>query len=427
MSYANAQGVSPDLLRRAVARFAERFPGEKPRVAVSPGRVNLIGEHTDYNDGFVLPMAIGRAAVVAFRPRPDRVLRGHSVAYDETKELALDALRAPGGNDWLSYVAGVFWAFASEGLPLHGLDVVVDGDVPIGAGLSSSAALELATARALAAATGTAWDPVRMAKLGQKAENKYVGMNCGIMDQFASAVCREGHALLLDCRSLETRPVPVPAGASVVVMDTGARRSLAGSAYNDRRAACERVVAEMAKTASSVRALRDVTVEGLEAARPRLDATDFKRASHVVPENARPVETADALQAGDLARAGRLMNDSHFSLRDLYEVSCEELDLVTEIARRQPSCFGARMTGAGFGGCAVALVKAADVGPFCDVVLSAYRAEDRPAGGALPLPPGGGGTDPGVAGSSSCAPGRAHRGPARHPALRGLACAQAYS
>jgi len=380
MTHANAQGVSPDLLRRATARFAERFPGESPRVAVSPGRVNLIGEHTDYNDGFVLPMAIGRAAVVAFRPRADRVLRGHSVAYDETKELALDALRAPGGNDWLSYVAGVFWAFASEGLPLRGLDVVVDGDVPIGAGLSSSAALELATARALATATGTPWDAVRMAKLGQKAENRYVGMNCGIMDQFASAACEAGHALLLDCRSLETRPVPVPNGVAVVVMDTGARRSLAGSAYNDRRAACERVVAEIAKTAPGVRALRDVTLAELEAAKPRLDATDFKRASHVVPENKRPVEAAEALQAGDLARAGRLMNDSHFSLRDLYEVSCEELDLVTEVARRQPSCFGARMTGAGFGGCAVALVKAADAEAFCGAVLSAYQAKiDLPA------------------------------------------------
>jgi galactokinase len=163
-------------------------------------------------------------------------------------------------------------------------------------------------------------------------------------------------------------------------MDTGARRSLAGSAYNDRRAACERVVAEIAKATPGVRALRDVTVDDLEAAKPRLDATDFKRASHVVPENARPVETADALQAGDLARAGQLMNDSHFSLRDLYEVSCEELDLVTEIARRQPSCLGARMTGAGFGGCAVALVKADDVDAFCDTVLSAYQARiDLPA------------------------------------------------
>ena len=174
--------------------------------------------------------------------------------------------------------------------------------------------------------------------------------------------------------------MPVPHGAAVVVMDTGARRSLAGSAYNDRRAACERVVAEIAKTARACGRCATSRVDELEAAKPRLDATDFKRASHVVPENGRPVEAAEALQAGDLARAGRLMNDSHFSLRDLYEVSCEELDLVTEIARRQPSCFGARMTGAGFGGCAVALVKADDVDAFCDTVLSAYKARiDLPA------------------------------------------------
>jgi galactokinase len=380
MTIASVPGVSPDLLRRATARFALRFPGPAPRVAVAPGRVNLIGEHTDYNDGFVLPMAIGRAAVLAFRPREDRVLRGHSVAFDETKELAIDALRAPGGNDWLSYVAGVLWAFASEGLRVRGLDVVVDGDVPIGAGLSSSAALEMATARALCAAAGEAFDPVRMAKLAQKAENRYVGMNCGIMDQFASGVCREGHALLLDCRSLETRPVPVPGGAAVVVMDTGARRALAGSAYNDRRAACERVVAEIARTAPATRALRDVTEADLDAARHRLDPTDWKRASHVVPENRRPVEMAEALASGDLARAGRLMNDSHASLRDLYEVSCEELDLVTAIAREQPSCFGARMTGAGFGGCAVALVREDAAAEFCRTVLSAYRAKvDLPA------------------------------------------------
>ena len=378
---ANTQGIDPQMLTRARARFGERFGAGAPaRTAVAPGRVNLIGEHTDYNDGFVLPMAIGRAAVVVFRPRADRVLRGHSVTFDQTKQLALDGLAAPGGSDWMSYVAGVAWAFAAEGLAAPGLDFVLDGDVPVGAGLSSSAAVELATARALAAAGGLDWDPVRMAKIGQRAENGYVGMNCGIMDQFASAACAEGRALLLDCRSLETRPVPVPAGAAVVVMDTGARRELAGSAYNDRRAACERVVAEIARTHGSVRALRDVSREELEAARARIAPADFKRASHVVPENARPVEMAEALEGGNLALAGRLMNDSHFSLRDLYEVSCEELDLVTEIARRQPSCYGARMTGAGFGGCAVALVEATAVDAFSAAVLPAYRAQvDLPA------------------------------------------------
>jgi galactokinase len=342
--------------------------------------VNLIGEHTDYNDGFVLPMAIGRAAVVVFRPRKDLVLRGYSVAYDEVREVALEGLAPQGGHDWMSYVAGVAWAFAEDGLPTIGLDLVVDGDVPLGAGLSSSAALEMATARALAAASGSAWDPVRMARLGQKAENGYVGMNCGIMDQFASASCQPGHALLLDCRSLETKPVPVPATAAVVVMDTGARRSLAGSAYNDRRAACERVVAELARRRPGTRALRDVTEAELEAARGALDPVDHRRARHVVPENRRPVEMARALAAGDLALAGRLMNDSHASLRDLYEVSSIELDVMTEVARQQACCFGARMTGAGFGGCAVALVEATSVDAFSGAVLAGYRRRiDLPA------------------------------------------------
>src|SRR6185295_11036203 len=197
-------GVDPALLQRAEQRFAEEFGGPAPRLAVAPGRVNLIGEHTDYNDGFVLPMAIGRATVLAFRPRGDRRLRAHAVAFDETREIDLAHLRPLSGSDWLSYVAGVAWAFADEGFEPPGLDLVIDGDVPIGAGLSSSASLELAAARAFAAAGGFPWDPVRMAKLGQRAENQYVGVNCGLMDQFASAVSREGCALLLDCRSLAT-------------------------------------------------------------------------------------------------------------------------------------------------------------------------------------------------------------------------------
>ena len=299
-------GFDPALARRAAARFVQRFGGDPaPTIAVAPGRVNLIGEHTDYNDGFVLPMAIGRAVVLAFRPRDDRVLRGHSVAFDETREMRLESLVAPGGSHWLSYVAGVAWAFAGDGLDTPGLDVVVDGDVPLGAGLSSSAALEMATARAFAHAAGLDWDPIRMAKLGQKAENDYVGMNCGIMDQFASAVSREGHALLLDCRSLETRPVPVPEQATVVVMDTGARRSLAGSAYNDRRAACERVVAHLRTLDPSVRALRDVGLDLLERGEAGLDPTDLKRARHVVPENQRPVRRrAPWRRATSLERAG---------------------------------------------------------------------------------------------------------------------------
>jgi galactokinase len=372
--------IDPELVRRVRERFGLSFPGEAPRLAAAPGRVNLIGEHTDYNDGFVLPMAIARAAVLAFRPRADGVLRAHSVAFGETREAAIASLAAPGGHDWFAYVAGVLWAFAEAGLPLCGLDVVLDGDVPIGAGLSSSAAVEMATARALAAATATPWQPARMAKLGQRAENAYVGMNCGIMDQFASAACEPGSALLLDCRSLETRAVPLPAGVAVVVMDTGARRSLAASAYNERRAACERVVAEIAHTKAGIRALRDVSADDLEAAKPRLDETDARRASHVIAEIARPQALAAAFAEGDMPKAGRLMKESHVSLRDLYQVSCEELDLMTGLARRQPSCYGARMTGAGFGGCAIALVDAADVSAFCDEVLFGYKASfDLPA------------------------------------------------
>ncbi len=366
--------IDPALVERVKQAFGESFPGEPPRMASAPGRVNLIGEHTDYNDGFVLPMAIARGAVVAFRPRGDGVLRAQSVAFGETREAKLASLAAPGGNDWFAYVASVLWAFAAEGLPVCGMDLVLDGDVPIGAGLSSSAAVEMATARALAAASGTPWEPARMAKLGQRAENQYVGVSCGIMDQFASSACEAGSALLVDCRSLETRAVPLPKGLAVVVMDTGARRSLAQSAYNERRASCERVVAEIAQSKPGTKALRDVSAADLEAAKPRLDETDWKRASHVVGEIARPAALAAALGEGDLVKAGRLMKESHVSLRDLYEVSCEELDLVTSLARRQPSCYGARMTGAGFGGCAVALVDAADVSAFCEEVLFGYKA-----------------------------------------------------
>jgi galactokinase len=374
------KGVDGALLDRVEKHFAREFGRAAPHVAVAPGRVNLIGEHTDYNEGFVLPMAIGRATVIAFRPRADRRLRAHAVAFGETREIDLATLRPPGGSDWFSYVAGVAWALAAEGFDVPGLDVAIHGDVPIGAGLSSSASLELAAARAFAAAGDFPWDPVAMARLAQKAENVYVGMNCGLMDQFASAVSREGCALLLDCRSLAIQPVPVPAGAAVVVMDTGARRRLAASAYNDRRAACEAAVAALRALDPRVGALRDVSAELLERGRGRLDPVVFQRASHVVFEILRPRQMAEALGASDLRQAGRLMNDSHASLRDLYEVSCEELDLITDLARGQSSCHGARMTGAGFGGCAVALVEEAAVPAFVEAVLPAYRARlDLPA------------------------------------------------
>ena len=292
-------------------------------------------------------------------------------------------------------MAGVAWALREAGHRLPGLDAVVDGDVPLGAGLSSSAALELATARAFADAAGIAWDATAMARLGQRAENAYVGVNCGLMDQMASAVSSEGCALLLDCRTLASSAVPVPAEAAVVVMDTGARRSLATSAYNDRRAACEAAVAVLAEGHPAVTALRDVDEATLLGSESRMDPVVFRRARHVVAENRRPLRMAEAFQSSDLAAAGHLMNESHASLRDLYEVSSPELNLVTGLARSHPDCFGARMTGAGFGGCAVALVAGSRVDEFSRAVHAAYRAQVdlpsaffacRPAAGARIVP-----------------------------------------
>lgn len=354
--------------------FAELFPGGPPRVAFAPGRVNLIGEHTDYNDGFVLPMAISRGVAVAFRPRTDRRIRAHSISHRAAATIALDDLEATPRTDWAAYIAGVAWALSSPARIPPGLDLCIAADLPIGAGLSSSAALELAAARAFASAGGWAWDPVETARLCQRAENEFVGVQCGVMDQFASAVCEEGRALLLDCRSLRHEPVPIPENAVVVVMDTGIRRKLTAGAYNERRAACEAAVAAIRTVDPSVSALRDVDRALLERTRTRMSEVVFRRASHVVAESARPVLLAEALRRGDLAAAGTLMNDSHASLRDLYEVSCPELDLLAGLARDQKGCFGARMTGAGFGGCAVALVDSKQAESFAREVAARYGA-----------------------------------------------------
>jgi galactokinase len=337
--------------------------------------VNLIGEHTDYNDGWVLPMAIDRKVGVAALPRDDGILRAHSVVFDETREIQLERLSAPGHAEWFDYVAGTAWALISAGHHLGGVDLVVDGDVPLGSGLSSSAALEMATARALCGLSGTEWDPVAMALLGQKTEWEYIGVKGGVMDQFTATMARKGHAMLLDCRTLETRPVPFPDGAVVVVLDTGASRSLAGSAYNDRSASCREAVAALQDIEPGIRALRDVNAGFLEANRHRFDATVYRRALHVVEENRRPLRAEEALAGADFDSVGRLMNESHASLRDLYEVSSFELDLITDLARRHPACFGARLTGAGFGGCAIALVRAEGTEDFINAVGAAYQAQ----------------------------------------------------
>ncbi|HEX9940094.1 MAG TPA: galactokinase [Longimicrobium sp.] len=355
--------------REAVVRaFHERF-GEAPMwVARAPGRVNLIGEHTDYNDGFVLPMAIDRAVWIALRPRADRTVSVHSLDFDESRSFGLAELGCSEGG-WIEYVRGMAWALEKKDRNLGGWEGVTAGDVPIGAGLSSSAAMELATARAFCAVSSFSWDAREMALLAQKAENGWVGVHCGVMDQMISAAGQEGHALLIDCRSLDTRAVPLPPGTAVVILDTATRRGLVDSAYNERR----RSTAEAAQ-ALGVPALRDVTVRVLERRAAQLDPLTYHRARHVVTENERTLRAAEALERGDAAEVGRLMNESHASLRDDYEVSRPELDAIVDLACAHPRCHGARMTGAGFGGCAVALVDAEAAPVFADEVAANYRA-----------------------------------------------------
>ena len=347
--------------------FARRFGGPPRWIVRSPGRVNLIGEHTDYNDGFVLPLAIDRAIWIALRPRHDRRVLVHSIDFDQSGEFPLDELSA-GEAGWIEYLKGTAWSLQEAGLPLAGWEGVLAGDVPVGAGLSSSAALEMATARAFAARGDLDWDPTTMAKLGQRAENKWVGVNCGIMDQLVSAAGRAGHALLIDCRTLHTRPVPIPEGAAIVVLDTSTRRGLVDSAYNQRRAQCESAAAFF-----QVPALRDVALELFRQLSSGLDDTTRRRARHVITENERTLQAAEAMGRGEVSALGVLMNQSHESLRDDYEVSSDALNAMVECAQAHAACHGARMTGAGFGGCAVAVIDAESADDFVRSTATAYE------------------------------------------------------
>ncbi|MCE5266785.1 MAG: galactokinase [Planctomycetaceae bacterium] len=358
-----------------VAHFTRRF-GEPPRWVVrAPGRVNLIGEHTDYNDGFVLPMAIDRAVWIALRPRNDRTVAVYSADYDETSEFSLDTLQR-GKAGWVEYLKGTAWSLQQGGHRLVGWEGVLAGDVPLGAGLSSSAAVEMATARALAVAGLLDWKPAAMAKLGQRAENQWVGVNCGIMDQLISAAGRADHALLIDCRSLALTPVPLPSGVAVVVLDTSTRRGLIDSAYNERRGQCEAAARQF-----GVPALRDVTFAEFQRSAKSLDEVTRRRARHVITENERTVRAAEVMRRGDAAELGRLMAESHRSLRDDYEVSSKALDVMVECATAHEGCLGARMTGAGFGGCAMALVRAEAAQDFAAKTATAYERKtgNKPA------------------------------------------------
>ncbi|MCS6963276.1 galactokinase [Thermoflexus sp.] len=366
---------------RAIHVFRERF-GEPPSLrARAPGRVNLIGEHTDYNDGFVLPIAIDRAVWVAARPRPDRQAYLIAADFGEEAGFSLDGLRPGSLRGWAAYPAGVAWALERSGVHLPGLDAVISGDVPIASGLSSSAALEVAFAVAWLTLSGREMPRLELARLCQRAENEFVGVRCGIMDQMAALFGRRGHALLIDCRSLETRLIAIPEEVVVLVADSGVRRELAASGYNERRAQCEEAVRRLQRRYPGIRALRDVSPAQLEEARAELPELIYRRARHVVTENDRVLAAVAALERRDLLAFGEGLNASHESLRLDYEVSAPELDTLVEAARSVPGVYGARLTGAGFGGSILAVVQREAVQAASEAMARLYEARfgRRPA------------------------------------------------
>ncbi len=341
--------------------------------------MNLIGEHTDYNEGFVLPAAIDRDVMIAVRARRDRTVRVHSLNYGETVEFALDDITYDHNRPWSNYVRGTLKVLSDSTAPLRGMDMVVVGDVPAGAGLSSSAALEVATAVAARAVAGFDLEGRDMALKCQRAENSFVGVNCGIMDQFASVLGKARHALFIDCRTYECEPVPLPREYRIVICDTGVRRGLQDSEYNLRRSQCEEAVRLLRRHKLGIGALRDVLPGELPDVEKWLPGAVRARARHVVLENDRVARSVDALRAGRVGDFGRLMVDSHASLRDLYDVSCPELDAMVEVAMDVPGVAGARMTGAGFGGCTVNLVHEDAVDEFQRTVLTRYMRKVNPS------------------------------------------------
>jgi len=383
--------MSFDLIMDRTSELFRRCFGHEPRwIVAAPGRVNLIEEHTDYNDGFVLPMAIERYIVIAGDTNTKREVTLHSVTPGETATFSVRPKVEPGAPSWSNYVRGVIAGFQKPGKKLSAFDAVIESNLPYGGGLASSAALEVATATLLELMTGQTLDPIEKAVLCQQAEHDFAGVPCGIMDQFTSILGRENHALLLDCRSRTTTPVAMTnPDVTVLIINTNIRHKLAEGEYAKRRAQCE-TAARVLKVA----ALRDATLEALDAARKQLEPVVFRRARHVISENERTLRAARAIQASDWTRVGQLMSASHASLRDDYEVSCPELDLVVEVAQQigeAGGVIGCRMTGGGFGGCVVSLVKTEAVQRITRNLDVAYEKKtgrqasifsSRPAAGA---------------------------------------------
>ena len=348
-------------------RFSSEFGSSPAKIILSPGRVNLIGEHTDYNGGFVLPMAIDRYLVLAVQKRKDNLVKVVSTDFKERTEFSTSSLEK-GKFSWGEYIKGCCWGLLEEGHDLRGFEAVISSNIPVGASLSSSAALELGILRAAAYSSVIDWDPVAMAKLGQHAENDWVGMNCGVMDQLICACGQKNHALLIDCRDVTLRNCRLPQNSSIVILDTTTRRGLVDSAYNERRKQCFEAAAIM-----NVELLRDADRDLLRQHKNQLSALCYKRAKHIIYENKRVHQAAVAMENDDSTRLGKLMCDSHTSLRDDFEVSGDALNVMVECAMEHQACLGARMTGAGFAGCAIALVEKGREQEFIDDVGVGYR------------------------------------------------------
>ena len=364
----------------AVSRFEKQF-GAKPAIgARAPGRVNIIGEHTDYNHGFVLPMAIERETLILARPLETPLIRAYAANLERTAEAPLDRFERNPQEPWLDYIVGVARELDFLHKPLQGAEIMILGDVPVGCGLSSSASLEMATLCLFETLGGFTLDGPEAARLGQRVENNFLGVSTGIMDQFISRMGKAGHVLFLDCRTIDYDLVPVSfENACFVIANTGVARGLAASKYNERVAQCREAVEGMAHNLDKPGThLRDFTRDDLETAREHLSDVTYRRARHVISEDARTKAACDAMRAGDAPKLGRLMNASDESLRMDYEVTCPELDTMTRIARDIKSCFGSRMTGAGFGGCTVSLVVNSEVSSFAGALSRGYYARTGP-------------------------------------------------
>jgi len=362
---------TPDALERSLTNHSDLW-GRPDLVVRAPGRVNLIGEHTDYNDGFTMPMALPFDTVITASWVGDPVEGDVVISSEGFGDVVIDPSADPASvTEWAKHLAGVVQLLRSQGVDSGGWRAAVTTDIPTGASLSSSAAIEVASIMVLLARAGLSWTPIEIARLGQRVENEVIGLPSGIMDQFISAGAIEGHASLMDCRALTLTPTKLPQDAVVAILDTGTRRVLAEAAYGDRRAACERAAAEL-----GVAALRDAGLGELEMIS---DATDRRRARHIITENQRTLDAAASMDDGDVVELGRLMSESHVSLRDDFEVSGPGLDAIVDAALDAPGCLGARMTGGGFAGCAVALVRAEEAELFERSVMEHYRYDGHRA------------------------------------------------